>query len=246
MTITSDDLLREALKILPEKPADTAKQPDKKGYSEQFSNRVAEALAQALRDRGASGTRPSPPGDVGASGAERRLAGGIGEKKVDVSWATEEAGLLVGVSVKSINFVDRRTGNYQKNLTNRRGDMLFEAVTLHRRFPYAVLGGFVFLDWGAADDGTARRKSTLANAHEAFRLFTGRTDPQGREEQYEKLFLVRVQANKFNPQWAMAEAGRPETEVSFAQALDGLVELVAERNADSYEALDGNLKKRQK
>ena len=70
-----------------------------------------------------------------------RAAGGIGAKKVDVTWATEEGGLLLGISIKGINFRDRRSKNFQKNLTNRRGDMLFEAVTLHRRFPYAVLGG---------------------------------------------------------------------------------------------------------
>ena len=68
------------------------------------------------------------------------MAGGIGAKKVDVTWATEEGGLLLGVSIKTINFRDRKTGNFQKNLTNRRGDMLFEAVTLHRRFPLCRVG----------------------------------------------------------------------------------------------------------
>ena len=50
---------------------------------------------------------------------------------------------MLALSVKSINFRDRRSRNFQKNLTNRRGDMLFESVTLHRRFPYAVLGGLL-------------------------------------------------------------------------------------------------------
>ena len=58
---------------------------------------------------------------------------------------------------------DGHSGNFQKNLTNRRSDLIFEAVTLHRRFPYAVLSGWLFLDAQAADDYTDRRRSTFEN-----------------------------------------------------------------------------------
>lgn len=118
------------------------------------------------------------------------MAGGIGAKKVDVTYATEESGLVLAISIKSINFVDGTTRNYQKNLTNRRGDMLFEAVTLHRRFPYAVLAGLFFFDEGAERDGTSTRKSTFENAHDAFKLFTNRNDPAGRDEQFERFYIV--------------------------------------------------------
>lgn len=33
--------------------------------------------------------RPVGGGEIGISGAERRMSGGIGAKKVDVTWATE-------------------------------------------------------------------------------------------------------------------------------------------------------------
>jgi RiboL-PSP-HEPN len=141
-----DDLLVAALRGLPPKPNDQAAQTQKKRYSELVSQAVALAIAEDLRLRGLKEARPASPGELGGSGAERRMAGGLGAKKVDVTWATEEAGLLLAISIKSINFKDVRTGNYQKNLVNRRGDMLMEAVTLHRRFPYAVLSAFFFLD----------------------------------------------------------------------------------------------------
>ena len=144
-----DDLLTAALQSVGDKPPDTAKAPEKKAYSEKVSNVVAAAIGDELRQRGLTSARPAPPGELDASGAERRMAGGIGAKKVDVTWATEEGGLLLGISIKTINFRDNKTKNFQKNLTNRRGDMLFEAVTLHRRFPYAVLGGLFFLDRAA-------------------------------------------------------------------------------------------------
>ena len=197
-----DDLLEAALRSVGDKPSDAASPPVKKFYSERVSAAIAGAVAQELRERGLKGTRPAPPGELDTSGAERRMAGGIGAKKVDVTWATEEAGLLLGISIKTINFRDGRTNNFQKNLTNRRGDMLFEAVTLHRRFPYAVLGGLFFLDKGAAHDQTKRRRSTFLNAHARFRLFAGREDPGGRDEQYERLYLVLLDASSAHaPNW---------------------------------------------
>lgn len=107
-----------------------------------------------------------------------------------MTWATEAAGLILAISIKSINFKDSRTGNFQKNLVNRRGDMLMEAVTLHRRFPYAVLAAFFFLDKGAETDNTSRRKSRFVNAHARLKLFTGRNDPTGRDEQFERFYLI--------------------------------------------------------
>ena len=236
-----DDLLDAALKTLPSKPSDTAGQAEKKRYSEKVSEVVAQALADELRKRGLKGTRPAPPGVLDASGAERRMAGGLGAKKVDVTWATEEAGLLLAVSIKSINFKDTRTGNYQKNLTNRRGDMLMEAVTLHRRFPYAVLAGFFFLDKGAGQDDTGKRRSTIANAHSRFRLFTGRNDPAGRDEQFERFYLILLDASPTAVTLRPYLVGDPDTVCTFDDMLTDLLTMVAERNPDFYEVVDGEL-----
>jgi hypothetical protein len=169
------------------------------------------------------------------------MAGGIGAKKVDVTWATEESGLLLGVSIKTINFKDRRTGNFQKNLTNRRGDMLMEAVTLHRRFPYAVLGGLFFLDKEAAEDATERRRSTFSNAHSRMRLFTGRNDPAGRDEQYEGMYLLLLDASPTNVSIKAFEVGNSDKEIPIEEVISFLVGLVAARNPDFYEFIDGNL-----
>jgi hypothetical protein len=261
-----DAALTAALRALPAKPPDTAKADEKKGYSEKLSATVALVLAEELRKRGCREVlplRPDPgepllPGllpkraqPAEASGAERRMAGGIGAKKVDVTWATPESGLILGISVKTINFRDRASGTFQKNLTNRRGDMLMEAVTLHRRFPYAVLGGFFFLDKGAASDheakvksdGTARRRSTFLNAHARLRLFTGRADPAGRDEQYERFYILLVDATPEAQRVDAFEVGKPDLPVALDRALDDLLTLVAERNPDFYEFDDGRLVK---
>jgi hypothetical protein len=233
-----DDLLVAALRGLPPKPNDQAAQTQKKRYSELVSQAVALAIAEDLRLRGLKEARPASPGELGGSGAERRMAGGLGAKKVDVTWATEEAGLLLAISIKSINFKDVRTGNYQKNLVNRRGDMLMEAVTLHRRFPYAVLSAFFFLDKGAAADHTGRRKSTFINAHARLKLFTGRNDPAGRDEQFERFYLLLVDANPTAPTLEAYEVGRPDVLIPMEEIMKGLLSIAADRNPDFYE-LDG-------
>lgn len=238
-----DDTLKAGLKALPTKPKDTEPRPTKQKWSQRVSTVFADAFAQELRDRGLQGARPAPPGVVGSgSGAERRIAGGLGPKKVDVTFATEESGLVLALSVKTINFRDQKTKNFQKNLVNRRGDMLFESVTLHRRFPYAVLGGFLIFDKAAAKDATARRRSTFENAHARLRLFTGREDPADRDEQYELLFLVLLDANPFAPSFEVFNVGEPDTEISLEAAFDDLILRVATRNPDFYEAINGDLR----
>lgn len=237
-----DDLLQTALKGLPKKPDDSAKQPDKKRYSERVSEVIALAIAEDLRKRGLKEARPAAPGELGGSGAERRMAGGLGAKKVDITWATEEAGLILAISIKSINFKDGKTNNYQKNLVNRRGDMLMEAVTLHRRFPYAVLAAFFFLDKGAENDNTVKRKSTFYNAHARLKLFTGRDDPAGRDEQFERFYLLLLDADPAAATVRAYEVGKPEKVVPLDDIVKELLTIVAERNPDFYEMEGDNIR----
>ena len=236
-----DERIEKFLTQAGDKPPDASAAPTKKAYSEKISGAVALAVAAELRRRGLTGVRPGTSGESGSYGVERRMAGGIGAKKVDVTWATEEAGLLLAVSIKTINFRDGRTGNFQKNLANRRGDMLFEAVTLHRRFPYAVLGGLFFLDRGARQDGTPRRRSTFLNAHDRLGLFSGRNDPHGRDEQYERLYIALLEASSSHAVVDLYPVGRPEERIGLGRALDDLVSDVAIRNPDFYRYENGKL-----
>lgn len=240
---TADELVCAALDSIRPRPSDDAPRADKKNYAERLSRVLAEAFAGTFRARGMTECLPKAHDAPGPSGGERRMAGGIGPKKVDVSWSTDTSGLILALSIKSINFPDARTQNFQKNLTNRRGDMLYEAVTLHRRFPYAVISGFMFLDERAGSDGSARRNSTLANAHQHLRLFTGRRDPGSRDEQLERVYVVQYDVTA-TPSIGVRQAGWLNSPtIAFDEAVDELMELVAERNADLYEVKDGRIKR---
>ncbi len=210
------------------KPSEDAKQSDKKNYSEKLSNTIALAVAARLRELGVPECQPES-----STGRERQFAGGIGPKKVDVSYATEEDGLVLAVSIKTISFADRKTSNYQKNLTNRRGDLLAEATTLHQRFPYAVLGGLFFFDEGAAKDGTPRRPSTFVTAHEYFRVFDQRGTQANSVEKFEALGIVLYRATE-PVGYEYFDAGRPETKRSLDDFLVRLLHRVAERNPDRF------------
>lgn len=240
--MTASEVLTEALLELGVKPGDDARAPEKKRYSERMSAAIAQVVGASLLERGLAGARPSLPGESGISGAERRMAGGIGNKKVDVTWATEESGLMLAFSIKCINFRDARTKNYQKNFTNRRGDMLFEAVTLHRRFPYSTLIGLFIFDSGAKADATTQRAATFVNAHRGLSLFTGRADPSAREEQYEKLYVGLATTEGSTPSISFTEAGSPEDALDLDQVIDAALEVVVARNSDSYGYHDKKLR----
>lgn len=75
------------------------------------------------------------------------------------------------------------------------------------------------------------------------KLFTGRTDPAGREEQYERLYLVLLDANPFKPSSKCFAVGDPNTERTMESVFDEMIALIAERNPDFYQANNGVLEK---
>lgn len=217
----------DAIRAAAPRPDDKASRPEKKNYAERLSNEVAKVVARRLRDLGVTGCQPGFEG-----GKERQFAGGIGAKKVDVSFATETAGLVLGISIKSISFPDPRTKNYSKNLTNRRGDLLAEATTLHQRFPYAVLGGLFLFDIGASRDGTGRRPGTVTRAHEIFKAFNNRGSRSNAVEKYEHLGIVVYNASE-PIGYTYFDVGA-EKHAALDSFLLQLLERVAERNSDHY------------
>ena len=88
-----------------------------------------------------------------------------------------------------------------------------------------------------AADGSAQRSSTFRNAHRAFRIFTGRSDPAGRDEQYERFYFGLVKATPFHANVTFTLAGEPDQPVTLDHALDALLRLVVERDPDFYTVL---------
>jgi hypothetical protein len=200
---------------------------------------MALVVASELRRRGLVEVLPiaSPKGK---RGGERRIAGGLGDKKVDVTCATDRAGLVLAISIKTISFPDAKTKNYQKNLQNRKGDLVFEVTTLHKRFPYAVVGGLFFLYEDAQKDHVGRaRISTFDRAHQVFQIFNRRLGHRNEESKFEYLAIGLYRSRP--PRYHLYEAGRPGRPISLASFLDELLQLVAERNPEDFVFHNGRL-----
>ena len=185
-------------------------------------------MALRLRDLGVSECQPGFEG-----GKERQFAGGIGAKKVDVSFATETAGLVLGVSIKSTQFPGSKNEElFEESDESTRGTLLARSELFHQRFPYAVLGGLFLFDVGASRDNTDRRPGTVTRAHEIFKAFTNRGSRSNAVEKYEHIGIVVYQAS--DPiGYKYFDVGSAKS-VTLDSFLLHLLERVAERNSDHY------------
>lgn len=176
--------LLDAVLSAGEIPGDGAAQPTKKRYSELLSKHLAEELADGLRSVGFTGVKP----DRGGPG-EREFQGGLGPKKVDVSYANERNGLILAVSVKTIN-----SAPFGKNLKNRFADLCTEAITLHMRFPYSVVCAlFAFPAAADLDTTQGRSESTFSRATRLLSTISDRHEYTDPGEKFENVTMMLFQ-----------------------------------------------------
>jgi hypothetical protein len=165
-------------------PASDAKKEDKKRYSEILSQHLAQEVAAGLRTIGFEATKPRPGGP-----GERAFQGGLGPKKVDVSYADEQHGLLLAVSIKTIT-----AAPFGKNLKNRFYDLCPEGITLHLRFPYSVVCALFCFPNAADEDITAgRRTSTFERAKKLLSTISGRQEYTDPGEKFENITMLLFQ-----------------------------------------------------
>ncbi|MBI3979648.1 MAG: hypothetical protein HY331_15820 [Chloroflexi bacterium] len=173
--------LLDAVRAIGVIPLDTASQTAKKRYSELLSKALAFEVAAGLRDTGFRNVKPlrGQPG-------EKEFQGGLGPKRVDVSYADERHGLLLAVSIKTIC-----VRPYGKNLKNRFGDLCTEAITLHMRFPYSVVCALFAMPEDADQDTTPQRRiSTFQQAGMLMGTISGRADYAAAGEKFEDVTMM--------------------------------------------------------
>lgn len=207
--------LRDAIIATGPMPDMSVSQAEKKRYSEVLSAHLAQQMAAELRAIGFANVKPL----VGGPG-ERTFQGGLGPKKVDVSYSDEQHGLMLAVTIKSICFPP-----FGKNLKNRFGDLLTEAITLHLRFPYSVICMlFAFPIASNEDVGKLRKMSTFARATKLFATVSGRrdyTDPGEKFENVTMLLFEPLTAGAAEARFSLydAKTGQMLTEEEYLQSL---------------------------
>jgi hypothetical protein len=116
-----------------------------------------------------------------------RAVGGM--KRVDVKYATPEAGLGLAMSFKSVHFGERDSGDSRFVHNKKRNDeeLRVEATGHHLRQPYAVMVAVVFLPLESCHDG--KKSSSFADWVEYLWPLKGRQEPEDPPDRYELVFL---------------------------------------------------------
>lgn len=208
----------------------------------------AEALSRALAQRFADALRPSFPGilpDPSGAGQESRARTAKGVKKLDVNYSTAELGLGLGVSIKTINFPDGKSGRYTKNYTRADGELRAEASDYHVRQPYAVLVGVVFLPIDVCDDGV-KGPSSFGQAVKVFRFRARRLEPTDDPNLFERVFIGLYDTTPaqfgtvgfFDVMTAPPRNGRPARLLTFAELVQEIRTTYDLRNSPVFEWAD--------
>jgi hypothetical protein len=205
----------------------------KRNFAQRFSGALAQKLADALRHE-----FPGIYPDESGRGHERRQQGAGGLKKLDVTYATVQAGLRLSISIKTINFKDEKTKRFTKNVKRVDGELRAEASDCHRYNPYALLAGIVFFPLDASIDGTAGR-SSLKHGWDVFRRRSGRKTNQDDPSLFELIFLAVYgtsiehfgEVRLFNVLTEPPDRGLPSNLMTLAEVISAIMTTFKSRHA---------------
>jgi hypothetical protein len=197
----------------------------KRNFAQRLSGALAQKFADALRLK-FPGIYPDETG----RGHERKQQGAEGLKKLDVVYATPQAGLGLSISVKTINFKDEKTKRYTKNIKRADGELRAEASDCHKYNPYALLVGVVFFPLEAASDGVDGR-SSLKHGWDVFRRRSGRKSSEDDASRFEIIFLGIYDTSLehfgevrfFDVLSEPPDRGVPEVLLTFDQVINAIV-----------------------
>ena len=151
----------------------------KRHYSEVFSQEVAEWFAGFLRAdlRIYKLLPPEHPVNVKD-----------GSKRHDIAAIDKGGKLILDISIKTFNFVDR-TNSYGKNFTGRWYELLGESFEIHDFYPNAVMVAVIVLPMDSCFDSTQRRFSSFNKAVKRFGKSAGGPLCEGNLSKFEFVFI---------------------------------------------------------
>ncbi len=235
---TAKSSIEEELDAAEPRPSIEDKSTEKKNYAERLSRALATKFAHALR-RDFDGILPDEDG----SRQESRSRTARGLKKLDVNYSTPELGLGLAVSIKTLNYRDRKASRYTKNYSRIDNELRAEALDYHLRQPYAVMTAVVFLPFDSCDDARSQ-ESSFGAAVKYFHLRGGRKNPKNQEELFEKVWVglyehegeARGRVAFFDVETPPPKQGRPSREslLSFSDVVAAIKLAYDERNKPPF------------
>lgn len=211
-------------------------------YSTAFANAMAIYVANALRKRFPE-IKPDPSGAGGESPARalRSL------KRLDVNFSTPEAGLGVGISLKSVHLRDKNPKHrYHHNRKRNDEELRVEAAGYHQRQPYSVLVAVVVLPFEACDDSgdSDNRPSSFGMWVQYLWPLARRADPNDDVDRFEHVFVALYETDGsdlvfFDVTEPPPRKGRPENTLAINQFVARIAETYDKRNSLDFRWEEG-------
>ncbi len=175
------EVIAKVLKVAEPRPEMHDKQGDKIKYAVRFADAMAVEIAADLRPRFR---------DISAT-TKREAGAAGGKKQLDVNFSTPSSGLALGISLKSVHLRDVGSGHkYGHNKKRNTEELLVEVTGYHRRQPYAVLIGVLFLPCDSCTDGRKGYPSSFGSWVRHLRPHVGRVEPEDDIGLFEKIYVA--------------------------------------------------------
>lgn len=212
----------------------------KTSYATHFANAMAILIANELRSR-----FPEVKPDASGRGVESPAQALHGLKKLDVNYSTAQAGLGLGLSLKSVHVRDKNPKQrFHHNMKRNDEELRAEAAGYHQRQPYAVLVAVLFLPFEACDDAEEGRPSSFGTWVKYLWPLGNREDPQGDFDRFERVFVGLYDADTlelgfFDVKTPPPRSGRPPELLSFSGFVEQIVRTYESRNSLDFRWDDG-------
>jgi len=229
-------VISEVLAAAEPRPTRGASPSIKNQYAVRFADAIARRIALHLQDR-----------LPGIEASARRAAGSVmGTKQLDVNFSSPQLGLALGLSLKSVHIRDvGGAGRYTHNMKRNEEELRIEAYGYHKRQPYAVMAGVLFLPFDSCDDARSRNPSSFGSWVRHLRPYTGREKPTDEFDRFEKVYVGLYEPDGtdlrfFDVALAPPKQGRPANLLDYASFLDAVYLAYTKRNQADFRWASGD------
>jgi hypothetical protein len=195
----------------------------------------------------------------GIEATTKRSAGSVtGKKQLDINFSTPELGLQLGISLKSVHIREATGGQrYTHNMKRNEEELRIEAAGYHKRQPYAVMVGVLFLPFDSCRDGKKGNPSSFGSWVRHLRPYAGRADAQDELDRLERIYIalydpagedlrffdVETDPPKNDRPTALGEMmsidGRPRRMMTYEEFLGQVYHTYLKRNNADFRWADG-------
>ncbi len=210
-------VLRAVLASAEPRPSATASPQQKNLYAGRFATAMAATLARDLAVH-----FPGIEATASRSAQSMRAT-----KQLDIGFSTPQLGLALGISLKSVHLREAAgSGRYTHNLKRNEEELRIEAAGYHRRQPYAVMVGILFVPFDSCTDArSARTSSSFGSWVRHLRPFAHRSGPHDEADCFERLYIGLYEPDGsdlafFDIRTAPPKNGKPRRDGSLFGAAD--------------------------